>query len=105
MANNAKTKGEEPRILEDMSAANATTEDVADEAILPDESKADAFKRLATKRTTVALDKIRLIGNLTSANYEYSDEQAARIISALQNSLNDLARKFAKCKEKVKFEL
>lgn len=105
MANNAKTKGEEPRILEDMSAATGPVDEGADEELRPDESKADAFKRLATKRTTVALDKIRLIGNLTSANYEYSDEQAARIIAALQNSLNDLARKFAKCKEKVKFEL
>lgn len=36
------------------------------------ESKHDKFKRLATQRVTNALEKIELIGNLSSSGYEYS---------------------------------
>lgn len=77
---------------------------VEDDEIIADESKADAFKRLAIKRVTAALDKIRLIGNLTGANYEYSDEQAEKICDTLRDAVEVLERKFAKSKEKVKFE-
>lgn len=52
------------------------------------ESKADCFRRLANKRVTVALDKIRLIGNLSSrGNYEYTDEQVARIEATLLEAI------------------
>lgn len=67
------------------------TDDVVD-----NETKADKFKRLMNKRMTVALDKIRLIGNLSNkATYEYTDEQIAKVISTLRNDIDWLEREFA----------
>lgn len=60
------------------------------------ESKEQKFVRLATKRTQAALTKIRLIGNLTSSGYRYTDEQAQRVIGALRQAIDDLGAKFRK---------
>ena len=38
------------------------------------ETKEQRFQRLATKRTQAALQKIRLITNLTSSSYAYTPE-------------------------------
>lgn len=78
------------RILE------AATTPVADEdSARPDETKGEAFKRLATKRVTVAMDKIRLVGNLSSrGNYDYTPEQVDAIEAALVSSIVEIMRKF-----------
>jgi ABC-type Fe3+-hydroxamate transport system substrate-binding protein len=72
-----------------------------------EETKAETFRRLANKRTTVALDKIRLIGNLANrAIYEYEEEQVERIIEALRMQIDRIDNKFKHVKpQKETFEL
>jgi len=71
------------------------------------ETKEEKFKRLAEKRVNVALDKIRLIGNLASPQYAFGPEQIERIITALQSAVADVEGKFQKPLHKSmnKFEL
>lgn len=70
--------------------------------------KRSKFLKLANKRVTSALDKIRLIANLSDKRYyEYSDNDSKKIISALTQELQSLKRKFHdKKKDKgISFEL
>ncbi len=58
------------------------------------ETKAQRFQRLATKRTQTALKKIRLLGNLTSSSYDYTPQQAVKIIGALRTAVGSVEAKF-----------
>ena len=58
------------------------------------ETKEQRFQRLATKRTQAALQKIRLLGNLTSSSYAYTPEQAAKIVGALRAVVGTVEAKF-----------
>ena len=58
--------------------------------------KRKKFIRLAEARVARAIGAIRILGNLSNtSNYEYREEDAKKIISALQSELNDLKKKFA----------
>lgn len=53
------------------------------------------FVELATKRVNKALDQIRLVGNLSNRmTYEYSEEEAKKIVRALQKELDSVKSKF-----------
>ena len=73
------------------------------DAITPTEIKTETrkekFTRLAEARTTAVLQKIELLGNLTSSNYEYDARQAQMIVNALLSAVADLKRKFEKAKK------
>lgn len=57
--------------------------------------KANAFKKLAVARTNKALDAIAsLRGLAVRTNYEYTDEQAAAIVKALEGAVVELASRF-----------
>ena len=57
--------------------------------------KAEKFSRLAEKRVTESIKKIRLIGNLANRNnYEYNEKQVKQIILALENEVRLLKNKF-----------
>ena len=59
------------------------------------ETKNDKFKRLALLRVNKALKAIELISNLSNqSNYEYSDQDAEKIILALNQAVTDLKIKF-----------
>ena len=58
------------------------------------ETKEQRFQRLATKRTQAALQKIRLLSNLTSSSYAYTPEQAAKILGALRAAVDAVEAKF-----------
>ena len=64
----------------------------------------EKFVDLANKRVTSAIDKIRLIGNLSDRRfYEYSEKDSKQIIDALSKELNSVKSKFqnnAKKKDK-----
>jgi hypothetical protein len=60
------------------------------------ESKADRFYRLADKRLNNALDKIRLIGNLSGAGYESTAEQVDFIESCLSAAVVDVINSLRK---------
>ena len=68
------------------------------------ETKEQRFQRLATKRTQAALQKIRLITNLTSSSYAYTPEQAAKIIGALRAAVDTVEAKFNRVRGTQKAE-
>jgi len=58
--------------------------------------KRDNFIRLAEGRVTRAIEAIRVIGNLSNrSNYEYTEDDAKKIILALQSEISDLKKQFA----------
>jgi hypothetical protein len=71
------------------------------------ESREDKFRRLAGKRVNVALDKIRIVGNLASPQYAFTPEQIEKIITALQSAIAEIENKFQKPLQKNmrKFEI
>ena len=61
----------------------------------PGESKLERFERLAQKRTTQALRRMRLVGNLANrTNYDYSDDHVKQIVDALEAELRQLRARF-----------
>ena len=70
------------------------------------ETKRDKFVRLAENRMENVLKGISLLGNLANTNnYEYTDEDAAKIIKALKSAVNDLERTYSSSQKKTKFKL
>lgn len=57
--------------------------------------KAGNFKRLAGKRVPKAIAAIRSVSKLASkASYEYTDEQAEKVVSALEAEVAALRQQF-----------
>ena len=57
--------------------------------------KQSKFVQLAEQRTNTAIKSMQLIGNLSNKrNYDYSEEQAAKIIAVLEGKLKELKLKF-----------
>jgi len=55
----------------------------------------EKFVRLATKRVNGAIKEMNLIGNLSNkSNYDYTDEDVAKIFKALQGELNSCKKRF-----------
>jgi formiminotetrahydrofolate cyclodeaminase len=53
------------------------------------------FERLAEKRMTEALKKIRLVANLSNKNnYDYTEKHVSQIISKLEEEVSILKQKF-----------
>ena len=70
------------------------------------ESKGDKFKRLASKRVVNAIQKIELIANLAAPSYESTPEEVAKILTALQGSVDKVKSAFSKQKiDKTVFKL
>jgi hypothetical protein len=54
------------------------------------------FIDLANKRVTRAIREIKLVGNLANkSNYQYSDEDAKKIVRALQKEIETLKGRFS----------
>jgi hypothetical protein len=57
--------------------------------------KRDAFKRLAERRTTAILERVRLLGNLSNPYaYEYSDDDVRKIFGTIDQELKATKAKF-----------
>ena len=55
----------------------------------------EKFVRLATRRVNSAIKAINLIGNLSNkSNYDYSDEDVAKIFKAPQGEMNACKKRF-----------
>jgi ABC-type Fe3+-hydroxamate transport system substrate-binding protein len=55
----------------------------------------ERFVALANSRVTAAIRQIRLVGNLGNRkNYDYSSDDAAKIIRTLQREVDELKAKF-----------
>jgi len=58
---------------------------------LEGETKADAFKRIATSRVNKALDALDVLGNtFNTANYEYTPAQCDKIFGFLNTKIVEL---------------
>ena len=80
----------------EMSTGNAEiAEQERSQTVEQKESKRDKFVRLGELRVTNALEKIRLIGNLATSQYEYNQEDVDMIISSLNDGIAEhVAAKF-----------
>jgi len=58
------------------------------------ESKAEKFIRLASKRMTKTLNSIRQLGQLSGSGYESSPEQVAKMFGALNDAAKSAYDKF-----------
>lgn len=67
--------------------------------------KASDFKRLAVSRVNKALNDIRLVGNLSSANYESTPDQIDLMLRTLRASIDELEAKFAGKTDRPEFTL
>jgi hypothetical protein len=71
--------------------------------------KRDAFVRLASERTSKAIDRIRQLHHLTnSANYESTPDDWDQICAALENEISRLREAVAatqKAKRALSFQL
>ena len=69
----------------------------------------EKFVRLANQRVSRALKAIQLVGNLSNrSNYDYSDEDVAKILKALQDEINACKKRFelaAKKQGNIQFSL
>ena len=55
----------------------------------------ERFVNLAENRVNKALKDIDLIGNLSNkSNYEYTDEEARKIVKALRSAVDEVKAKF-----------
>lgn len=67
--------------------------------------KSTKFVELANKRVNRALKDIQLIGNLANRqNYEFTDDQAKKILKALQQEIDYLKQSFLSTGESGKSE-
>lgn len=63
-------------------------------------NKAEKFIELANKRVNKALKNMQLIGNLANRqNYEFSEEQAKKIVRALQQEVEIIKQNFQSADE------
>lgn len=72
---------------------------------MSERDKSDKFIELANKRVNRAIKDIELIGNLANrSNYVYTDEQAKKILKALQQEIDLLKQAFLTPSESQKSE-
>ena len=70
--------------------------------------KRERFVALAEKRVPKAIHALRLVGNLANRhNYAYSEDEASRILSAIEKEFKLLKGRFAEAvlKERPSFKL
>lgn len=58
-------------------------------------NKSSRFERLAERRVTETIKKMRLVGNLANRhNYSYTEEHVKQIVDALEVELRQLKARF-----------
>ena len=55
-----------------------------------------AFRRLAVARTSKILGQIRVLSNLSSSNYVYTQGEVDQIFNSIHTKLNDVRKMFDK---------
>ena len=70
------------------------------------ESKAEKFKRIGVPRVKRVLEAVKRLHNIANrSSYEYTEDEAAKIITALRTSVGELEAKFKGQKPTTHFEL
>jgi N-glycosylase/DNA lyase len=60
----------------------------------PNETPADAFKRLANSRTKKVLKAVDTLSNLSNGRYERTEEQVAAIFGAIRAAVDEAEKSF-----------
>jgi hypothetical protein len=69
------------------------------------ETKRDAFKRLASRRTEAVLERIRILANCANPQlYEYSEGEVEKIFRVINRELRRAKAKFSNS-QRAQFEL
>ena len=69
------------------------------------ETKSEAFRRLATRRTNTVIDKLRVLGHCANPwQYEYSEQDVKKIFKAIDDELKAVKAKFRNS-NRAKFQL
>ena len=59
------------------------------------ESKEEAFRRLATHRTNAVLNRLRILGHCANPQiYEYTQEDVKRMFRAIESEIRSVKAKF-----------
>lgn len=82
MATEAKKAGRKPKAAKDPNA--------------PAETKAEKFKRLGTARLNKALAQLTGLQKLCTPAYEWTPEQAEKIVVALKGAVNGVEKSLAR---------
>ena len=92
------TEEQRQEVYEDemMVAEAPEADEAAEESANPNETKAEKFNRLATKRINDILKGFNSLGKLSSSAYEYTDAQVEKMQAALQSALDETCEKFKK---------
>ena len=70
------------------------------------ETKREAFKRLAEKRTNAVLDRVRILANCANPYaYEYTEEDVRLVFAAIDRELKLAKSKFATNHRRSQFRL
>ncbi len=64
------------------------------EEIIPNETKEERFKRIATKRLRNVLTQMRLLSNCSSSNYAYNDAQIELMFNHIDAAYEKLKAAF-----------
>jgi hypothetical protein len=76
------------------------------EYVAAQETPEERFRRLATSRVEHILDHLRILGNLASPNYRFTDEQIARIFEVIDETVHERKIRFRpRKKREVSFSL
>jgi hypothetical protein len=68
--------------------------------------RADAFRRIAERRTQHVLESLRLLGQCSNRrSYEYNDEQVAKIFREVRSALRSAEERFKNDKKNTRFRL
>ncbi|MBA7474030.1 hypothetical protein ES707_09377 [subsurface metagenome] len=71
-----------------------------------DETKRDKFKRIVEPRVRKAIKAIGLIGNCASGGYEYTTDDVALILVALDKAFQQLRKQYeSKGVQDIEFDL
>lgn len=60
------------------------------------EDRHDKFRRLGVARMNKALTSMRLLGQLSSANYKYTDAEVAKMAGTLMEAVDTVVKKFSR---------
>ena len=69
--------------------------------ITKDETKNEKFIRIATPRVNSVIDKLDILSNCASANYEHTEEQVEAMFDAIRTAVDNC---YAQFQPKVKVE-
>lgn len=68
------------------------------------ETKRDRFLRLASRRTQMVLDKIRILRNCSNrSQYEWTHDEALHVVNEIKLAVNELEEVFTKGRRRMKF--